>query len=306
MKKVLITGAAGFLGSECVKRFREAGYDVISTDKNGNVDIVGDLSDGLFVASLPTADIFVNCAAVQYVTKDMPLFFRKKFFEKNNIIVAENLSKHLSSETHLIHVGTSMMYIQDGSEHIEHVSKMLGDGVYSHSKYLAQQSINLVKGSATVIPCIIGGKGREGLFRPFVKMLNTFGCVVFPGDGDHPIHMVHVYDVANLILKIAETQSSGFFNAASPNPLSIRGWVQEIVIALGLFNVKVITLPLPPFFFLSKLFGYRLLAREQLLMLQNKHVLSTERALSIGWKPLYNNAQIAKDIALELVNPNSK
>ena len=74
--KVLITGAAGFLGRECVKQFRSQNYRVMTTDQAGNLDIIGDLANRNFVGSLPEADIVVNCAAVQYVTKDVPLLFR--------------------------------------------------------------------------------------------------------------------------------------------------------------------------------------------------------------------------------------
>ena len=91
--KVLVTGANGFLGKEVVYILKNNFFDVISTDIVGNVDIVGDLSNKKFVDSLPLVDVVVNCAAVQYVTKNIPFFCRKKFFYKNNIESAKNLSE---------------------------------------------------------------------------------------------------------------------------------------------------------------------------------------------------------------------
>lgn len=78
--RILITGAAGFLGTECVKQFRERGHAVTTTDKTGTVDLRGDLADQKFVDSLPDCDVVVNCAAVQYVSKNVPIVFRKSFF----------------------------------------------------------------------------------------------------------------------------------------------------------------------------------------------------------------------------------
>jgi nucleoside-diphosphate-sugar epimerase len=298
--RALVTGAAGFLGTECVKLFQTRAHEVITTDKTGTVDLRGDLADPEFTASLPDCDVVVNCAAVQYVTKGVPLLFRKSFFARNNVLAAENLCERYKHGSHFIHVGTSMMYRQTGRERYDIHSEMGGEGVYSRSKMAAQAFVDTVPGAATIIPCIIGGEGREGLFRGFIKMMKKFGFVAFPGRGDHKIHMVHVIDVASLIYRVAETRASGFFNAADPDPLSIREWIDEIAAELGVRDVKNVSIPLLPVSFLSWMSGYRLLAREQLLMLKLQHVLSIDDSLAIGWRPRYSNGRIARDIAAHI------
>ena len=299
--RVLITGASGFLGAECVKQFNAFDHEVNTTDKTGSVDLRGDLSDPVFTASLPDVDLVVNCAAVQYVTKGVPLFFRNSFFERNNVLAAKNLcERYRHQEPHFIHVGTSMMYRQTGQDQYDVCSSMGGEGVYSRSKMVAQAFIDTVPGAATVVPCIIGGEGREGLFRGFVKTMTKFGFVAFPGRGDHKIHMVHVVDVASLIYRVAEIRASGFFNAASPDPLSIRQWIDEIAEELGVQHPRAVSIPLLPVKWLSWLSCYRLLAREQLLMLELQHVLSIEKSLGIGWRPQFSNARIARDIAAHI------
>jgi nucleoside-diphosphate-sugar epimerase len=177
---------------------------------------------------------------------------------------------------------------------------MGGEGVYSRSKMAAQAFVNTMPNAATIIPCIIGGEGREGLFRGFVKMMTKFGFVAFPGHGRHKVHMVHVIDVASLIYRVAETRASGLFNAADPDPLSIREWIDEIAAELGVSGVRKISIPLLPVKCISWASGYRLLAREQLLMLKLQHVLSTDESLAIGWRPRFSNGRIARDIALHI------
>jgi nucleoside-diphosphate-sugar epimerase len=295
--RVLITGAAGFLGKECVRQFREHAHEVITTDRIGSVDLRGDLADAGFTAALPDVDAVVNCAAVQYVSADMPFFFRQNYFDRNNVLAAKLLcARYRDGATHFIHVGTSMMYRQVGSDSYGIESPMGGEGVYSRSKMSAQAFVNQLSGSATVIPCIIGGEGREGLFRGFVRMAKH-GFVAFPGRGEHKIHMVHVVDVASLILRIAEIRASGFYNAAAPEPLSIRQWVDEIGDALGIRQIIKLPIPLLPVKWLSWLFRYRILAREQLMMLELPHVLSIRESLAIGWQPVFSNARIVRDIA---------
>ncbi|CAB3776381.1 hypothetical protein LMG28614_00203 [Paraburkholderia ultramafica] len=299
--RVLITGAAGFLGTECVKQFKARGHDVATTDRTGAVDIPGDLANEAFTASLPDVDVVVNCAAVQYVTKGVPLIFRKSFFERNNVHAAKNLAERYRTQgARFVHVGTSMMYRQTGQETYAIQSSMGGEGVYSRSKLAAQRFIDTIPGAATIIPCIIGGEGREGLFRGFVNMMTKFGFVAFPGRGEHKIHMVHVIDVASLIYRVAETRASGFFNAADPEPLSIRQWIDEIAAELRVEHVRKVSIPLLPVKWLSTIAGYRLLAREQLLMLELQHVLSIDESLAIGWRPQFSNARIARDIAVHI------
>lgn len=297
--RILLTGAAGFLGGACVTELRARGHAVLTTDRTGPVDHVGDLSDPAFCAALPDADVVVHAAAVQYVSKDLPLIRRLAYFQRNNVAATERLCARYSGRpTHFVNVGTSMMYAQDGSAVYRTSSAMGGQGVYSRSKLAAQAHVDaLPNPKATVIPCIIGGIGREGLFRPFVKMIQTLGAVAFPGTGRHQTSMVHVKDVAALISCAVERNATGLLNAAAPAPLCIEQWIDEIAAELKAKHVRRIRLPLAPVHALSALTGYRILAREQLLMLAQPHVLDIAESLAMGWKPRFDNAQIVRDIA---------
>ncbi len=306
--KVLITGAGGFLGQECAEQLAAKGHQIVTTDRKGQVDLLGDLADPAFVNTLPAVDAVVHAAAVQYVSQDLPLFRRAAYFRRNNILATQAICQRYSCQaTHFVHVATSMMYDQIGLDVYRTTSKLKGQGVYSRSKLESQKFVDqLPNPTATVIPCIIGGRGREGLFRSFVSMMKRYGLVTFPGSGKHLTHMVHVKDVAGLILQIIETKAVGRFNAAAPQPLSINQWIDEIQDELKLKNIKRLRLPLFPIKFLSALTGYRLLAREQLLMLGQSHVLSIDESLGIGWKPHYTNAQIVREIARYITEDDNK
>ena len=120
--------------------------------------------------------------------------------------------------------------------------------------------------------------------------------MVFPGSGQHPVHMVHVNDVADLLALVVKQRAGGCFNAAAPGPLSITCWVGEIADELGVRKPRVIRLPLSPLHALAAATGYRLLAREQLLMLAQPHVLDAASSCALGWQPQFDNARIARDI----------
>ena len=305
--RILLTGAAGFLGTACIKALQNNDHDVVTTDRVGKVDFRGDLTDSAFVRHLPPVDSVVHTAAVQYVSRDIPLLTRHRYFYKNNVeSVATLCARYKDSVARFINIGTSMMYIQCGAETYSPASPMHGQGIYSTTKLAAQR---LIEASfprwSTVIPCIIGGAGREGLFRRFVESIQRNRSAMFPGPGTYPTQMVHVDDVAQLVVIVVNKAAPGFYNAGAPEPLSILQWIQEIADLLGISAVTVRHLPLTPIYVLARASGYRLLAKEQLLMLAQPHVLDTSSSITLGWKPQWTNAQIVRELAHYILSVRS-
>jgi nucleoside-diphosphate-sugar epimerase len=235
-RTVLVTGAAGFLGQRVVLALRRRGWRIVTTDRQGGVDHRGDLTDEAFVSTLPAADAVVHAAAVQYVTPRLPLLNRQSFFERNNVVATRLLAQRYAAVPglHFVNIGTSMMYRQCRAPLYAPDSELLGQGVYSHSKLAAQREVErAVAHWATVVPCIIGGPGREGLFRGFVQSIRRGGRVFYPGRGEHPIAMVHVDDVAELVAVVIECRARGLFNAAAHEALTIAQWATHIADELG-------------------------------------------------------------------------
>jgi nucleoside-diphosphate-sugar epimerase len=301
--KILVTGAAGFLGGECLRQLRAAGHDAVSTDRSGAVDLRGDLSDPAFCVTLPEAQAVIHCAAVQYLSPDLPLFARGAYFDRNNVRATACLAQRYSgTPAHFIFVGSSMMYEQNGAASYAPHSPMRAQGMYSASKLAAFGRVKRMPNRwAAVLPCIVAGPGRGGLFLPFARSIARFGAAIFPGRGEHPVHTVHVEDAASLLVRVVERGATGIFNAASPAPLSIDQWVDVIAEQLGVTQVRRIRLPLAPIRAISAATGYRLLAAEQLLMLRYPHVLDVSQGLALGWRPRWDNKEILRATVRALV-----
>jgi nucleoside-diphosphate-sugar epimerase len=187
------------------------------------------------------------------------------------------------------------MYEQNGAPVYGPESIMRAQGVYSASKLEAWEIVKRMPDpTAAVMPCIIAGPGRGGLFRPLARSILQRGIAPVPGRGDHPIHLVHVADVAGLIRAVVAARATGIWNAASPGPLSIREWVREIAQELEVRRVRHVRMPLAPIRLASRLVGYRLLAREQLLMLRHPHVLAIDESRTLRWEPNWDNASILR------------
>jgi nucleoside-diphosphate-sugar epimerase len=302
--RALVAGASGFLGSRVVELLHNHGYTVITADKLGLNDYTGDLSDPGFSAKLPDVDVVLNCAAVQYVTKNKPLFDWPDYFYKNNVLVVKNLlARYEKLNVHFIQLGTSMQYQQNGSYSYDENSTMAPQGVYSWSKVEAQKLINGSKlDVATVLPCIIGGAGREGLFTSFVKTISLFSIAIVPGKGDYPTSIVHVDDVAMLLLRIVKGRNVGFYNVAANEALSINEWVEIVRLKLNKKRLLILRIPLFPLKIISKIMGYRLLASEQLYMLSMPHVLDVSKSTrELNFQPR-SPVKIIQDITDYLVD----
>ena len=299
-RTVLVTGAAGFLGQRVLPALGRRGWRVVTTDRHGDVDHRGDLTDPAFISTLPAVDAVVHAAAVQYVTPRLPLVNRQSFFERNNVIATRLLAHRYGAVPglHFVNIGTSMMYRQCGAPRYAPDSELRGQGVYSHSKLAAQREVERAFAHwATVVPCIIGGPGREGLFRGFVQSIRRSGQVLYPGRGEHLIAMVHVDDVAELVAVVIERGARGLFNAAAHEALSIAQWATHIADELGVPPPRHLRLPLAPVSALAAASGWRLLAREQVLMLGQPHVLDIAGSLALGWRPQHDAVRIVRDIA---------
>jgi nucleoside-diphosphate-sugar epimerase len=301
--KILVTGGAGFLGAECARQLRSAGHAVVTVDKAGPADRRMDLADAEATRHLPDADAVVHSAAVQYVSRDLPFFDRGTYFHRNNVAATRHLvDRYGGTGAHFVNVGTSMMYEQSGRAIYDVGCPWRGQGVYTASKIDAQRLVEgMSNPTACVIPCIIAGEGRGGLFASLVHSMQRWGLAVCPGPGLHKIHLVHVRDAAALIAAVIAHRATGRFNAASSSPLSIVEWIAEIGDELRLPRVRRVSLPLSALEAASAVSAYRLLTREQLLMLRFPHVLSVEESLALGWTPSYSSAQIVRETARTLI-----
>lgn len=293
-KRILVTGANGFLGKAVLQALKSTPYFVVTTDVIGDIDFSGDLANKEFVSTLPEVEIIIHCAAVQYVSTNLPLFSRTKFFERNNVLVAKNLSTRYSGKVeNFINVGTSMMYDKSSSIPISGNSSLSGNGVYSESKTEAWNIFSKMNNpTAMMVPCIIAGPGRGGLFVDLISSINKRHLALCPGQGTFLTQMVHVEDAASLLVKIATSSGVGIFNAGGKDPLSINDWISMIIQTLGKSKVTTLHIPLSILSILSKVTNYRLLAKEQVSMLRSDHILDTSDSEKLGWIPKHSNKEI--------------
>ncbi len=297
MTRVLITGANGLVGSNLKTLLLQNNFKVFTTDLFGNVNFKGDLKDNNFVKKLPEVDCVINCAAVQYLSPNMPFFRRKKYFIENNINSLKNLKgKYDGSIDFFIQFGSSMMYEENlTGEYCSNDRFAPSNGIYSESKCEAYRELHKLKSSsALIIPSIIAGSGRKGFFSFITTLIKHFRIVIMPGDCLHVTSVVHVSDVCSLVLKVLSARAQGIFNVDSDEKSSISDWVDLISKKLNTTALKI-KIPINFFKFLGFITCYRFIAKEQLMILERPHRLNLHQSKALGWEPIYGIQKIIDD-----------
>ena len=296
MKRILITGANGLVGSTLKTLLLGNKWEIFTTDLIGDVNFRGDLKDKDFINSLPEVDCIINCAAVQYLSLNLPFFKRKKYFYENNVLSIRNLNKKYGdSVKFFIQFGSSMMYKKKLDGQYNAIDDFASNGVYSDSKCQAyEESKKLKCPFAFIIPTIIAGGGRKGFFSHITTMIKYFRIVIMPGACSHVTGVVHVDDVCNLVMKILAAQTEGIFNADSGEKASISEWVDFMSKKL---NKKILKIKIPLILFkcIGFLSSYRFIAKEQLMILEYPQCLNLRESQAIGWQPSKSIEKILED-----------
>ena len=71
----------------------------------------------------------------------------------------------------------------------------------------------------------------------------------------------------------------------------------NIVRQLKIKKYKTFFIPISLLNLASKITLYKFISKEQILMLNQTHIIDSSKALKIGWKPKYNNKEIINSIA---------
>lgn len=297
-KRILVTGAIGFVGSLLCNTLKDRkDFKLITTDQEGNVDFMGDLSTQEFVKALPDVDVVVHCAAVQYHSKNLPFFLRRKFFIKNNVLTTQNLIIRYSEQnTHFVNIGSSMMYGSSDTPIKPLPENFNINGIYSHSKILAFEEFASYLGPVThLIPGVIAGKSRGGLFLKLNKIIRFLKIGII-GTNEFKISIIHIGDFVNLIIKILEQDlpPKGILNASS-QPSSVNDWVKEMAMQQDI-DPLVIKLPNSFFSLVSIISARRLITKEQAKLLTSNNILDTNKTHSIGWDANFNLKDIIRDV----------
>jgi len=247
--KVLVTGGAGFIGTNCIDYFQKLGYYVVNVDKLGtgsvkkNLSIVKsefhkiDISKKFPNELLDNVDFIINLASESHVDRSI---IDPVLFYKNNVGLMINLLEALrsySSEIRMVHVSTDEVYGDIIKGSFSEDSTLRPSSPYSASK-ASQDSFSLAYArtyglNISITRCT----NNYGPFqlpeklipKTIVKALRNEKIPVY-GDGTQIRDWLYVRDHCTAIEYVAKKGKKGeIYNVSGGNEIPNIEIVKKII-----------------------------------------------------------------------------
>ncbi len=245
MKKVLITGATGFLGSHVVPLLREASFDVSAIVRGTRScgkdihEIVADLTNGKEMKSIETRmndiDILIHLAA------EMPKAGSSKEEQETLQTTQTEGLRHLLSILppkikHIVYASSIDVFGMPKSLPIDETHSTEPISEYGKAKIQGERILQEFAdrtGCALTILRItqIYGKGEPKIkaIPLFIEKVAMGEAPVLFGDGSDERDYIEVSDAARSIMHALEHGANGTFVIASGNTVTLKTVAEEIV-----------------------------------------------------------------------------
>lgn len=311
---VLITGAAGFIGSHLVTRLLELqGYEVVGIDNlssgsRSNLNeamsssrfrfIHGDLLDHeTFKQALG------NCSTVFHLAADPEVRVGPENFDshfKQNLQATYNLLEAIrkrNTSTRLIFASTSTVYGEASTIPTpEGYGPLLPISTYGATKLgceaLAASYTELLPVQVVILRFanVVGSRTRHGVIYDFImKLKKNSNELEVLGDGTQTKSYLHISDCINAFLMILDKtlQKTAIYNIGTEEQTSVLKIARIVTETMGLSDMKIRT---------SAKQGQRAWPGDV-----GKMQLDISRIKTLGWNPKLGSDEAVRLAAKELV-----
>ena len=241
MKKILLTGSSGFLGSYILDFLENEDYELVKVGRSVKSDIVIDLSINRL--SKVEVDYVIHVAGKAHViAKSAEVkeeFFNVNYVGTNNLLRGLDVTKLQS----IIFISTVAVYGKETGELIDEKSPLNGNTPYALSKIQAEQSIidfgitNNIKTVVLRLP-LVTGKNPLGNLGDIIKAIKK-GYYFRIGKGHAKKSIIAAADVANLIPELFDL--NGIYNLTDTyHPMIFE--IDSIIAKK--FNKKIKSIPI--------------------------------------------------------------
>jgi len=254
--RILVTGAAGFIGGHVVGRLVDRGHEVIATARNvDSISGVGsarwsacDLSRDSLDALTSHCEVIVHCAARASPWGPREIFWRDNVLATERLLAAAHRA---GSIRRFVHVSTPSIYFNgrdqlNRNETFEPPSRW--PTAYAESKWTAECRVRAEAALGAVIlrPRAVFGPRDRAIVPRLIAMAER-GIVPLPGGGDALTDVTYIDNAVDAIEAAVLAPSSVVgraFNITNGEPLTVRDLLARLFGALGM-HVRPVSIPRP-------------------------------------------------------------
>jgi UDP-glucose 4-epimerase len=238
---VLVTGAAGFLGSHVARRFRDEGWEVATFDERpvgiaGVSAAVGDLLDSASVMkAVQKAEVVCHIAAIGdvYLAAERP-----DLAASVNVVGTTNVvSAAAARGARVIYASTWEVYGEPQYEPIDEDHPCRPDHPYNITKLAGEQMLMAacrlhgLSGLSLRLGTAYGsGLRPNSVFRIFIDRARDGQPITIAGDGLQGRQFTHASDIAEAFLLAAQSPISGVaLNTVAGETVTIKELAERVV-----------------------------------------------------------------------------
>jgi UDP-glucose 4-epimerase len=239
--KVLVTGAAGFLGRHVARHFRDNGWDVAGFDVSwleepGVRFIQGDLTEANSITQAARdTDVIAHIGAIGdvYLAGEQPALAA----EVNVVGTANVVEAALKTGARVVYASTWEVYGEPVREPITEDHPTMPDHPYSITK-LAGESLVLAAARLRDLPALAlrlgtaygSGLRSNSVFRIFLDKARSGEPIVIQGDGSQGRQFTYAADIARAFALAATSGSTGMaLNVVAPETVTIKELAESII-----------------------------------------------------------------------------
>jgi len=208
-RKVLITGANGFIGAPLMARYREAGIDVVGIDLSGdpaNNVRVGDIrKPEAWEVHLRDVDLVVHTAAIVTLSGDPDLFWSTNVLGTQKVV--EAAVKH--GVKRIVHLSSVTVFGFDFPDGVDETYPVRPNGAQYVDTKIASEQVVLEAHAAGDIEGVIlrpgdvyGPRSEAWTLTP-IEYIRT-GRMILPNKGEGILSPIYVDNVVDAIVAAGE------------------------------------------------------------------------------------------------------
>ncbi len=234
--KVMVTGAAGFIGHHVAHHLADAGHDVLCFDLNeveGMPSVNGDFRRPEDLACLGDCDALCHIGAIGdvYVAAEDPILAYE-----TNVIGTERIVQAANEHgiSRLVYASTWEVYGEPQYQPLDERHPTNPDHPYNISKLagelVVRSELNQVPSVALRLGTAYGPGMRENAVIPLFMKLGLQGKgITIQGKGVQFRQFTHVRDIANAFeLALTNGPERGVFNVVAPEKTTIVGLAELV------------------------------------------------------------------------------